>query len=474
MSQQVLPPSHLQKAVAFFKQAVWTRLMAALYTKYIEQGQIRGRVVLSQCTPDEQREIARFLSKPLSPSTDVSVRLTDFQQALKSSFACELPEFLQALFPEYVHLTRPQQKELQAKSQQTFDRKLSALIENLPSDSLGLSWLTRGKHGRDAIFRQHKNEPSGTQEHTLHMLQMVVEALNQLPAPPSFQYLSHFALRISGDPHFFDVNTTSGRLLLYALTDLRELSPSEIDTDSAAENQQESAMLGIEQDHWRHLLYYEVGLLLDTISSTVAVFHLKEAWGGNGQRDTLLAQAGERILVLPLRQLLVWEKLWPFSKHVYVFENPQVFEVIVDRLLQKHTTSATTQQEKVPILPTLICTAGWPSVAAIRLLSLLIESSPDVQLHYSGDFDLQGLRIARYFLARYPQHCHLWCFDPDSYLTALHDRGAVLEKNEIARLQNLPNMFSPLVSVMQQERKKAYHEGITDRLLEDIYHNDGV
>jgi uncharacterized protein (TIGR02679 family) len=469
MSQQAIPPSQLQKAVAFFQQAVWTRLMSALYTKYIERGQIRGRIVLSQCTPDEQREIARFLSKPLSPSTDVSVRLTDFQQALKNSFACELPELLWALFPEYVHVTRPQQKELLAQSQQTFGRKLAALIENFPSDSPGRSWLTRGKHGRDALFRQHKNESSSTQEQTLHMLQMVIEALNQLPTPPSFQYLSHFALHISGDPHFFDVNTTSGRLFLSALTDLHELAPAETTTDAEAEHQQESEMNGIEQDHWRHLLYYEAGLLLDTISSTVAAFHLKEAWEKNGQRDTFLVHAGERILVLPLRQLLAWEKLWPFSKHVYVFENPQVFEVIVDRLLRRQTIPTSTKQEKVPILPTLICTAGWPSVAAIRLLSLLIESSPDVQLHYSGDFDLQGLRIARYLLARYPQHCRLWCFDPDAYLTALHDRGAVLGGNEIAGLQNLPEIFSPLVSVMQRERKKAYHEGITERLLEDIY-----
>jgi uncharacterized protein (TIGR02679 family) len=261
--------------------------------------------------------------------------------------------------------------------------------------------------------------------------------------------------------------------ILYALTDLHKLATPETTTDAEAEHQQASEMQGIEQDHWRHLLYYEAGLLLDTISSTVTVFHLKEAWEKNGQRDMLLAYAGERILVLPLRQLLVWEKLWPFSKHVYVFENPQVFEVIVDRLLQRQTMPATTKQEKFPILP-LICTAGWPSVAAIRLLSLLIESSPDVQLHYSGDFDLQGLRIARYLLARYPQHCHLWRFDPDSYLTALHDRGAVLGGNEMAGLQNLPEVFSPLASVIQRERKKAYHEGITERLLEDIYQRDGA
>ncbi len=411
MSQQANPSQRLQGAVAFFKRPIWVRLMSALYTKYIQQGRTRGRVVLPQCTSDEQREIARFLGKPLSPSPNISVRLADFQQALMNSFACELPGLLQALFPEHVHLTRPQQKEQQAQSQQAFDRKLSALIESLPPDSPGRSWLAHGKHGRDTLFRQHKNEPPVTQEYTLHMLQMVIEALDQLPEPLSFYYLSHFALRISGDPHFFDVNTVSGRLFLTALTDLHELTTPENSAGAGAEDQQESETQGIEQDHWRHLRYYEAGLLLDTISSTVAVFHLNDAQEENGQHDALIAHAGKRIMVLPLRQLLAWKKLWPSSKHVYVCENPQVFEVIVDRLLQRHIMTDTTKQEKVP---TLVCTAGWPSVAALRLLSLLVESLPDVQLHYSGDFDLQGLRIARYLLARYPQHCHLWRFDPDS------------------------------------------------------------
>jgi uncharacterized protein (TIGR02679 family) len=442
--------------------------MSALYTKYIEQSQIRGRIVLSQCTEEEQRDIARFLGKPFSPSTDLAVRLADFQQALTKSFACELPDLLQALFPEHTHITRTQRKEQRFLAQQAFERKLSLLIESLPPDSPGLAWLLHGKHGRAALFSQHKNEPLDEQEQMLRMLQTVAEALNQLPVPPSFQYVSHFALRVSGDPHFLDINTASGRLFLSALMDLRALATSEMPTDMNAEDQQAGEMRGGTLDHWRHLLYYESGLLLDTISSTVAVFQLGSAQEKNGHNDALIAHAKERILVLPLRQLLAWKKLWPSSAHVYVLENPQVFEVIVDRILQQYSMAVLTKQEN---LPTLVCTSGWPSVAAIRLLSLLMESSPNVQFHYSGDFDLQGLRIARYLLARYPEHCHLWHFDPASYLTALHQRGAILETNEISGLQNLPEMFSPLVKVMQRERKKAYHEGITDLLLDDIYHS---
>jgi uncharacterized protein (TIGR02679 family) len=215
----------------------------------------------------------------------------------------------------------------------------------------------------------------------------------------------------------------------------------------------------IEQGHWRHLLYYEAGLLLDTISSTVAVFRLQSARRHEGEADALITYAGSRILILPLRQLLDWQELLPCSKHVYIFENPQVFAVIVDALLQAYPAAA---------LPTLVCTSGWPSVAAIRCLYLLTHAAPDVQLHYSGDFDLQGLQIAHYLLTSYPQRCQLWRFDPASYQTALHDRSATLETGELAGLAHLPAVFAPLVTTMQQERKKAYQEGITHLLLEDI------
>jgi uncharacterized protein (TIGR02679 family) len=451
MSQET--PAHVQKALVFFQQPVWSRLLEALYTKFIERGRIGGQVLLQGCTPEEQREIARFLGRPLSTSSDITIRLADFQQALNDSgFACDLPTLLRARFPELSHLTRPQQKEHRAQRQQHFSEQIEALIERLPTSSMGSVWLLQGKHGRDTQLRRYKNEDQATQQQLLHTLQIVTEALDHLPLPPQFQSLSHFALQRAGDPHFFDANTSGGRLFLSALMDLHDLHAF-----NTTRGQSEAPV--VEQGYWRHLLYYEAGLLLDAISSTVAVFRLQSARHHNGEADALITHAGSRVLVLPLRQLLDWKELLPCSKHVYLFENPQVFEVIINNLLQMYPTAT---------LPTLVCTSGWPSVAAIRCLHLLIQAAPDMHLHYSGDFDLQGLQIAHYLLTSYPQQCQLWHFDPTSYQTALHDRSAALEANELAGLAHLPAVFASLVATMQQERRKAYQEGITHLLLEDI------
>jgi uncharacterized protein (TIGR02679 family) len=436
--------------------------MAALYEKYIEQGRAGGQVVLSHCLPEEQREIARFLGRSLPPSDTLTVRLVDFQQALaRSSFACDLPALLLALFPERPALTRPEQRERQLSHQQRFSAEIAALFEAQPAGSRGQDWLLHGRHGRDALVRQHKNEPEHVQQEFLTFLRGVLQGLAHLPGPASFQTLSHFALAVSGDPHFFDFDTASGRLFLSALADLHELAGAENSNEQSEGEGPGPAGRTAAQDSWRHLLYYEVGLLLDTISSTVAVFHLYEAQSHDGAVDACVAHAGARVLVLPLRQLLAWKKLWSASQRVYLFENPQVFEVVVDELQKDHHLP---EQE----LPTLVCTSGWPGVAVIRFLNLLTESSPDVQLYYSGDFDLQGLRIARYLLARYPRQCHLWRFDPQAYRVALHSQGVVLESDEMAALAKLPAAFSELVSVMQQERRRAFQEGITPLLMDDI------
>lgn len=464
------PSANLERAVAFFKKPVWTRVLAAVYDKYIQQGEARGQVTLRACAAEEQREIARFLNKRIPPRSDVTIQLADFQTALnESGFACDLRALLAAYFPDRPQITRPEQREQRALLQQRFSDALSVLADEQPDDSAGKRWLLSGERGREAIVRRYKNESLEDQEQLLHHLRIIVDALNHLPIPPSFERLSFFAQRISGDPHFFDAQTVTGHLFLHALMDLAQLQNPAVQAASAAEKEDmlsnELARPSPEFSHRRLLLYYDVGLLLDTISSTVAVFHLTSAEDVAGQPDPLVENAGERILVLPLRQLLAWKKLTPASKDIYLVENPQVFEMVIDTL---NSASATRAGNDRKPLPTLICTAGWPSVAVLRLLSLLTESSPEVVLHYSGDFDLQGLRIAAYLLARYPQHCRLWCFDPLAYLAALHHQSALLEEYEHAGLQTLPEEFAGLSAAMRENGKKAYQEGILPLLLQSI------
>jgi uncharacterized protein (TIGR02679 family) len=206
-------------------------------------------------------------------------------------------------------------------------------------------------------------------------------------------------------------------------------------------------------------LYNNAGLLVDTISSSVAVFNLAGASLHSGDIDPFVVAAGARVLLLPQRQLLEWSQIRPARTDIYGIENPQVFEEVVDDLLRLNTHMT---------LPTLVCTSGWPSVTALLLLDKLLAAAPENRLYYSGDFDLKGLQIAVHLLARYPNQCLPWHFEPDAYEKALEAEGLPARANDLEQLNGLPPVFAPLINIMQEKKKWAYQEGIADMLIRDI------
>jgi len=463
----------VQRAVAFFMQANLSRLLEKLREKYIELGRVGGQITLEDTTPGERREIASFLGKAPYRETDIKVRLVDVDRALRQSgFACELPDLLNAFFHGKPLVTRPQQRAMRAIHEADFRAALASIAIELPEDSRGRHWLLQGQHGQDWLFSHYRNEPAEEQERQLNMVRYVVSALDQLPSSRSPERLALFAQRISGDPHTFDPDRAEGRLFRHALIDLVSLSDGASPLDRVPPPD----------------LFANAGLLVDTISSNVAVFNLAGAIYHNGILDPLPQAAGERVLLLPLRQLLEWQSAQPATADIYVFENPQVFEEVIAGLTRSNSGKT---------LPTLVCTSGWPSTAAIMLLDQLLapqvsQQAPQQaprqgdhkgrpyyaspaqvqeaanQLYYSGDFDLAGLKIATYLVERYPGRCHLWRFDPESYVKALHDKGVPANSADLAALSNLPEIFAPLVAVMQEKGKWAYQEGITRLLLEDV------
>ncbi|MBA2288407.1 MAG: TIGR02679 family protein [Ktedonobacteraceae bacterium] len=448
----------VQRAVVFFRQAGLSRLLEKLRTRYIQLGRVGGLVVLENSTPGERREIASLLGRPVQHEGDLKVKLAAFEAALlRSRFACTLPNLLSAFFPDKPLVTRPEQQAAHAAHQERFRTALNAIATELPEASYGRRWLQQGAHGQDWLFARSKNESDAEQERQLDLARYIASTLNQLPAPGTHERLALFAQRTSGDPHMLDPDRAAGRLFLLALGDLA----------------QDEAVLPAEntpQDRAQALrLYAYAGLLVDTLSSSVAAFNLVGATYLAGRADPLPEAAGPRVLLLPLRQMLAWRSAQPASNAIYIFENPQVFEEVIAGLSQDDNPGAYQAASNGQIaLPTLICTSGWPSAAALILLDLLMAQSPANRLHYSGDFDLAGLQIAASLLARYPGRCHPWRFAPDSSLLAIHAEGATASAADLAALATLPDGFAPLITRMQEQGRWAYQEGITHVLLEDV------
>jgi uncharacterized protein (TIGR02679 family) len=429
-----------QRAATFFTQHGLSRLLAKLRDKYIEVG-VGGQIRLEDSTASERREIASFLGKPAYRDAAIKVRLVDVDTALRQSgFACTLPDLLSACFPDQPLVTRQEQRAAHAVQQANFRQSLSAIAAQHADGSRAHSWLAHGAHGLEWLFSRYKNADAPEQERQLALVHYIADALDQLPTPDAPERLALFAQRTSGDPHALDPNRAAGRLFLLALHDLAGAESPALSHDRA-----------LELD-----LYNAAGLLVDTISSSVAIFNLAGAYYSDGTADVLVQVAGRRVLLLPLRQVLEWRHAQPATARIYVFENPQVFEEVIAGLPIAHH------------LPTLVCTSGWPSVAALRLLDLLVAEAPGNRLYYNGDIDLKGLQIAAHLMARYPRNCHLWRIDPHAYVLALQADGVPAPASDLAMLNTLPTSFAPLVAAMQEKKKWAYQEGIAHVLLDDI------
>src|SRR5205085_12369089 len=133
---------------------------------------------------------------------------------------CELPDLLNAFFPDKPLVTRPQQRAMRAIHEADFRSALASIAIELPEDSRGRHWLLDGQHGQDWLFSHYKNEPVEEQERQLNIVRYVVSALDQLPSSRSPERLALFAQRISGDPPTFDPDRATGRLFRHALADL--------------------------------------------------------------------------------------------------------------------------------------------------------------------------------------------------------------------------------------------------------------
>lgn len=441
----------VQDAVIFFAGADLSSLLILLRQKYIAKSGAIGSITIESSTSKEREYIGGLLNKRFSQGEALKISLTEMDVALrKSGFHCSLADLLTAFFPEQPLITKKQIQEQKIKQQEDFREQLEATAYSFPHDAKGRLWLTQGEYGLNWLFSRYKRTidvDTSKQEQCLKIIHIVASAVSQLPVPGSNMRIAVFAQRINADPHTFDRNREEGRLLLYALADLVMLQDGE---------------KHIPQDRVTIAYLYErVGLMTDTISSNIAIFKLAHAFYMNGICDPLIEAAGGRVLLLPLRQISDWKECEASEENIFVVENPQVFEELVDVL------------SPLEHAPTLLCTSGWPSAAAYKLLDQLVKHNHRLRIHYSGDFDLKGLQIAASLLKRYPHNCLPWCFEPEVYIYMLENSdGVEAATTELADLKKLPDIFTPLVTKIIEKRKWTYQEGIISVLAANLLGKD--
>ncbi|GHJ40670.1 TIGR02679 family protein [Streptomyces sp. TS71-3] len=322
---------------------------------------LTGSVTLATPTPAQRAATERLLGRAAGTGRSLNVRLEAVDAVLRRSGAAPdgLAAAVTALTGSVARLADTREQE--ADAWRDAYAPLATLTPELAP------WADRLR--RDGLVRRLAPTPQKARD----LLTSTTVALRALPTCPPVS-LAAFANRTLGDAHALDEGTPLATLVHSGIRALTGFPDG----------------IGAE---WRREAWASAGLLKDALSSTVLTLGLT----GTPALDTL-AEEGEPA-VLTLRQLT---RTPPHTapSTVYVCENPTVL--------------ATAADTHGPACPPLVCLQGQPSAAALALLRHL--HTHGATLHYHGDFDWGGLRIAAALLRHVPWQP--WRYTAADYRTA--------------------------------------------------------
>lgn len=350
------------------------RILAALRQKFQRYGRATGTIRLQDASPEECEAARLLLGRPFSPPLQLqAAQIEAALQETRFQGVC-LKAVLEAYFGEAIKTNRETRADL--------DSCVSALLEQTAAAVSGNTshrWLQAlaEDQGGSLFRREAARDPSGAAQSLLRACQCMDRLEEKTSEPLRLAVLSAGA---TGDPHALDSGTLCGKLFLQML---------------AFRQGRERA----ESTEQRDDLYYENGILCDSISSLVTQVGLILSVGAAEHPAYQLLRQQRELCTLSLASLSRLTGASSPSGRVYIVENEMVFAQLCDRAAEFHSP--------------LLCTSGQPSVAALRLLDLLAASG--TTLFYSGDFDGRGLSIAAQLSARYPHLLIPWHMAPQDY-----------------------------------------------------------
>lgn len=441
----------LQQAVTYFRTQShgYDRLFRELKRKYRMLGYLGGKVTLQAMTPAESETLTGLLNHRFDPGTDGNIRVKEIEQGLtKTRFAgVGLLAILEGYFGEPVVSKKEEQLQQEQAWNAFWEGVLVEMDDNShPSAKEWFQALSRHQGAGAMAVRQWWNS---SPQDVKQWLLIVAKALYYLGRVDVTEYirLAVLSTHMTGNPHAFDMNTPSGRLLLYALCYMRG--------KSVPTNTEEMMQI-----------LYEHRILRDDLSSQVVVSGIFGKKTGCGWE----IGSKKEVIGLPLRTVVKYTDFEPFLQEgcfnrVWMVENPAVFSSLLDRWEHEYGRSP---------FPPLVCSSGQFSLAVLALCDRLVSAG--CQLHYSGDFDPEGFQMAVRLWRRYGAgNVAFWRYTVEDYVSAAQDihieewrwnnlRKLVVEDEN----QELPTDLVKTIQTALQQQKPVYQESLLDKLYNDM------
>lgn len=259
-------------------------------------------------------------------------------------------------------------------------------------------------------------------------LNYVLAGINSLTfSSDVLESLPMFPSRVTKDPHYFDIGTTAGKLLIYGICHQLKIEYPK-DAEETAE------------------VLYLAGLLKDDVSNSIATFGLR-AYKGNNELEFVygFTDFGQP-LILTLGNLSKIDSFICNKNKLFIFENSSLFSEVVKRT--------------VDYRPSIICTSGQLNLAPLVLLDKIVKKVE--KIYYSGDFDPEGISIANKLKVRYGDKLSFWRFDVEDYLRIISNKE--ISQTSMAKLNNIKN--SQLESLIKELKEKGI-AGYQELLIEN-------
>lgn len=382
-----------------------------------EHASLRQRLRrLSQLSPIEHRALASLAGKPGRLTGSMQIDLAAIDAALaRAGIAASLRDALERLDGPIVN---------RAQARREAVEQWSVLCEAIRQPAL--QRMLDDEAGR-RLLRRLANQSIDSGRRLAERASAVLELLPAQGVPRSL-----LAAQALGDAHALDDGMPDASLVLAAWraarggTEPADPPRDETDEPAAAERA---------RDIWA-----SAGVLVNELARPVLVLNLPA-----------FDQVGEPRF-LSLRSLLRSPPAWRVAgRDIHVSENPNIVAWAADRL----------GAACAPI----VCTDGMPAAAQRTLLAQLTEA--DARLHYHGDFDWPGIRIANWVIGCY--RAQPWRMQALDYREAVRAAAqSAAGKHALSGSAVVANWDATLHLAMIEHGVAIAEEAVAESLLRDL------
>lgn len=273
-------------------------------------------------------------------------------------------------------------------------------------------------------------------------MKYIEKAFDMMPLDP-MEYLPVFASKITGDPHGFDTNRTSGKMFINALQAVymsydKEWSIHDLNAEE------------------RTQILYHYGIMPNDLLNYVSVFHVVGE-NKNGRENKLLAGAAEEraFIHLPLKEVAKLKKVESASQDncLYVIENASVASYVTSELVKAGDEKA------------VISGNGQFKIATLKLMDVFISGGGII--YYSGDYDPEGILMAYKLKQRYGDQLIYWGFETELYHQSNPSKH--ISDRRLSQLKKIEDdNLRPLIESLSDNKKIGYQEEVMEELLRGI------